>query len=336
VTVGPRPAVIDEATGAATARPGRGTRLRRWVAVGALLLLVAGGALAYGQVSGTFAIFTAETENQNALAKGSWIPVPSGATSTNPTASPWITEHLAWTSGNSTASPSPNPVTGQTILYASGGSGTSASCPSIGSYTSFKTEAANATTDNLTGSDVDNWWCFAVYSTSASGTTSGSWTSGSVTFTARRIFRATGLSQNDGSGTGTDIVGNTDMIVLTFNQNATLTGTIHVRVCNANDNILIGTNTINNCNATPNIGTLAGQTESANLTCNTSSVSGSGTTTLTITINGCGTFGTSNVGAGTSSFTPASTGEAITSASGSELCTSASAPDCTPSTTSRF
>jgi hypothetical protein len=300
-------------------------RARIWAAA-ASLALIAGGALAYGQLSGTFAIFTAETENQNAVFQGSWIPAPS-ATSSSYNTSPYTTVHLAWTSGASAASPSPNPVTGQTVQYANGGTGTSASCPAIGSYTTFKTETAAATTDDVTGTDTNNWWCFAVYSTSA-----GVWTSSSVTFTARRIFIATGLADNNGTGSS-NVVGNADKIVLTFNQNATLSGTINVRICNTADTILISTAALGSCGTTPNIGTLSGQTQNANQSCFSSSVAGSGTTTLTITIAGCG--GTSNVGTGTETFTPADP-NVITSASGASLCTSASSPNCKPTTTTRF
>jgi hypothetical protein len=303
-------------------------RARTWAAAAASLALIAGGALAYGQLSGTFAIFTAETENQNAVFKGSWIPAPSAATSSY-NGSPFTTVHLAWTSGASTVMPSgSNPVTGQTVQYANGGTAAAASCPAIGSYTTFKTETAAATTDDVAGTDTNNWWCFAVYSTSA-----GAWTSGSVTFTARRIFIPTALSQNDGASTAGNVVGASDQIVLTFNQNATLSGTINVRICNTADTILISTAALGSCGVTPNIGTLSGQTQSSNQSCFSSSVTGSGTTTLTITIAGCG--GTSNVGAGTETFTPANP-NVITSASGASVCTATASPDCTPTTTTRY
>lgn len=304
-------------------------KARRWAAAAAFILLVAGGVLAYGQVSGTFAVFSADTGNMNGTFQGSWIPGASSATSADATAATYSTVHLTWVSGATAAAPSPNPVTGQAISYANGGAGTTASCPAITSYTLFKTETAAATSDDLTGTDTNNWWCFAVYSTTAT-----SWTSAPVTFTARRLFIATGLSQNDGASTAGNVVGNSDMIVLTFNQNATLSGTIHVRICNTADTILVGTNTLSACGTVPNIGTLSGQTQSSNQQCNTSSVTGSGTTTLTITIGGCGS--SSNVGAGTETFTPASSLQAITSASGSTLCTSTSAPVCTPTTTTRY
>ena len=50
-------------------------KARNWAAAAASIALLAGGALAYGQVSGTFAIFTAETENPNSTFNGSWIPI---------------------------------------------------------------------------------------------------------------------------------------------------------------------------------------------------------------------------------------------------------------------
>jgi hypothetical protein len=308
-------------------------KARTWAAAVALIALIAGGTLAYGQVSGTFAIFNAETQNPNSQVQGSWIPAPSGANS-GYGGSPFITETLSWTSGNSAASPSPNPVTGQPLMYANGGTGTSATCPSSlsGFTTTFKTEAAATASDTITGTDVDNWWCFAVYSTSASATTSGSWTSDGVIFTARRIFRATALAQNDGTGTLGNVVGSTDAIQLTFNQNASLSGTISVRICNSQDTIMIGSNALT-CGGTANVGTLSGQTQSANRTCNTT-IGGSGTTVITLTLTGCS--GTSNVGTGTETFTPPATGEVITSASAATLCVNTTTPDCTPSTTTRY
>lgn len=304
-------------------------KARTRAAVAALLALVAGGILAFGQISGTFAIFSAETEDQSNVAQGSWIPAPGGTSSAVPTASPYGTIGLSWTSGASAAAPSPNPVTGQTLMYADGGSGSSASC---GSYSTFSTVTAGTTSANVTGTNTGDWWCFEVESTSASGSTSGSWTSAPVAFAPLQIFVATGLAQNDGGG-NSNVFQTNDTIVLRFNQNATLSGQIRVRACKNQDTILISNAGILSCSATPKIGTITGQSVATNEQCNNGTVAGSGSQTLTITIKGCGS--TSAIGSGTATFTPTDP-NAITSANGAPLCVSTGSPDCTPSTTGRY
>jgi hypothetical protein len=66
------------------------------------LLLLVGAALAAGQVTGTFAIFNADTESPNATAAGGWIPAPSGLSSSVGGGSNDQAQ-LSWTSGHSAA-----------------------------------------------------------------------------------------------------------------------------------------------------------------------------------------------------------------------------------------
>ena len=132
---------------------------RRWVAAAAMLLLVAGGALAYGQTSGTFAIFTAETENPNAVFQGSWIPPIASTTSSLVTSGSYNQVQLSWTLG--TIPPSGHPITGYSVEYADGGSTGSASC---GSYGAFSTPSSSPT--SLTGTNISDWWCFRIHATS--------------------------------------------------------------------------------------------------------------------------------------------------------------------------
>lgn len=317
-------------------------KARKRAAAIALVALIAGGALAYGQVSGTFAIFIAETENPNSAALGSWIPPPT-LTSTALNGSPYATEHLVWVSGNSTVMPgaAANPVTGQALLYADGGSAAAAVCPAAGSgsYASFTPSpvlTATSTTSDVTGTNVTDWWCWELQSTSAGANTSGNWTSDYKAYTSvqsQRLFVLTGVSQNNTGGT-LNKVENGDQLVLTFNQNrgpiGAGNGTVYVRICNTG-RILVSTAAIGGCAVTPNIGTITGQTISTNRSC-TATSAGNGTTTLTITLAACG--GNSSVGAGTATFTPTGTGLAATA--GTNLCSSTSAPDCRATTTTRF
>jgi len=318
-------------------------KARKRAAAVALVALIAGGALAYGQVSGTFAIFIAETENPNTAALGSWIPPPT-LTSTALNGSPYATEHLVWVSGNSTVMPgaAANPVTGQALLYADGGSAAAAVCPAAGSgsYASFIPSpvlTATSTTSDVTGTQVPDWWCWELQSTSTSATTSGAWTSDYEAYTSvqsKRLFVATGYSQNNTGGT-LDKFENGDQIVLTFNQNrgpiGAGNGTVFVRACNTNV-ILISTVAIGSCATVPTIGQVTGQTVGTNRNCTTSTSAGNGTTTLTITLASCG--GNSSIGAGTATFTPTGTGLAATA--GTNLCSSGAAPNCTATTATRF
>jgi hypothetical protein len=307
---------------------------RRWAAAAALILLLAGAALAFGQVTGTFAIFSAETENQNAVFNGSWIPAPSAATSSL-NGTPWATEHLAWTSGNSAASPSPNPVTGQTIYYADGGAGASASC---GSYSSFSTTTAAATTADVTGTNLSHWWCFEVFSTSTAATTSGTWTSDVATFTPRQILVPLTVTMVDNGGSTRMQTG--DQVKIVFNQ-AVNVPTAN-RFCAVNngaaDVIFIGdTRTTGTCAATDTytIGKITGVTISASTTSLTESVTRSTTTltndTLTIQLT-AGTTSTETTG--TAIFTGAS---GVTAVTGSQTqCISTASPNCTVSAGGHF
>jgi hypothetical protein len=305
-------------------------KARNWAAAAASIALLAGGALAYGQISGTFAIFTAETENPNSVFKGSWIPAPSGTTSSLLNATPWSQEHLVWTSGNSTAMPggATNPVTGQTILYADGGSGASASC---GTYSSFSTTTAAATTSDVTGTNLADWWCFEVQSTSASASTSGAWTSDVVTFTPRQILVPVSVVMTNGRTAGTPDTG--DTIVITFNQNInTPTANRFCLVHNGtSDVVFIGDTKASGsaCASTDTytIGKITGVTASGTINALNESVSVSGKVlTVTISANGNKTASFSSP-----VFLASSS---VTAVTGSQpACVSTASPTCTVSPT---
>src|SRR5207253_906807 len=69
------------------------TEARRWVAAAALLVLVAGGALASGQVSGTFAVFTADPTSVTGTNISDWWCFRIHATS----ATVWTSPTVAFT-----------------------------------------------------------------------------------------------------------------------------------------------------------------------------------------------------------------------------------------------
>lgn len=283
-----------------------GSMMRRRAAVAAAIVLALGYALATGGVPGVGAIFTADTENPSSASRGGWIPAASGASSSLD-GSPYSQEHLGWVSGHSATMPSgSNPVTGQTILYADGGSGSSASC---GSYSSVSTISATTTSADLTGADISDWWCFEVYSTSAS-----SWVSGTASFTAQRLFvpmPTVTLADNVFNG----YAYNGDSIAITFNQNVSSPGTIEVQLCSSGT-IQIGSSS---CGTAGSVGTITGLSINGNQSYprSTSAVSGS---TLTVTLGGLRRFGFVKV-SGTGSFTA---GGSATSSGGQHACTSSS------------
>ncbi len=285
-------------------------KARSWAAVAALLLLVAGGALAFGKVTGTFAIFNAVNENQNNVLVGGWVPKPSGTGSSAATTSPYSTANLSWTAG---ASP---PVTSQTLKYHDGGSGASASCPAAGSasYTAFSTPAAGSNSAAVTGTDISDWWCFEINSVD------GNWTTDYVTFPGVRIFvpMPTVVLAN---GALNGFVFNGDTIAITFNQTPSNPGTVSVQICSSGV-IQIGSST---CGSGGSYGTITGLTISASASypSSTSGVSGS---TLTITLGGGGfTFPRES---GTGTF---NAGGSLTSSGGQHACTT-----CTVSTSGAF
>jgi hypothetical protein len=286
-------------------------KARTRAAVAALVLLVAGGALTFGQASGTFAIFNAEVENQSNVLAGGWVPAPTGTASAVPTSSPYQQVALTWTAG---ANP---PVTGQNILYADGGSGASASC---GSYSSFSSPAAGVASSSVTGTNISDWWCFEITS---SATT---WTTDPVTFVPRRILVPTSvtLSNKAGQTVGTMEAGDTIKIV--YNQAVTVGATVTVNSC-ATNTIVIGAA----CGAAGTIGTITGFTNIAHArTFASSTITGSGTTTVTITLVGVQT--TTVTGGGT--FTASGTGALLTSNASEGVCSTS--PTCSAPSSGDF
>lgn len=285
------------------------TAVRRWVAAAALLLLVAGGALAYGQTSGTFALFSAETKNPNAVFQGSWIPPILTPASALVASGSYNQVQLSWTLGPNP--PSGNPITGYSLEYADGGSGGSASC---GSYGAFSTPSSSPT--SVTGTNISDWWCYRIHATSATV-----WTSQTVAFTPRRLFVPLSVAFNNTGGT-LNTIEQGDQIVITFNQPPSNPGTMTVSPVQGT-----GTGSI----SVGSIGTVSGLTIGANKTYDnsTSSVSGN---VLTITIGATGSGVSTHATSVSGNPKPFSFG-ALTSSGGTNLCTAAA---CAVSTSGNF
>jgi hypothetical protein len=282
---------------------GRFHHTRKRVAMLCVAVLALAYSLVTGGVPGVGAVFTSETENQNAVVQGSWIPGPSGL-SDKINGSNDDQVKLNWTSGHTAAAPSPNPVTGQTILEADGGSGGSASC---GSYSVLTTVAQGASTTTDTGITSPDWRCYEVESTS-----NGSWTSDAVAFDPVQLLIPESVVLGNGGGTlGTAEAG--DTITITYNQAVTGSGTLAVHVCHTQSSIMIGAG----CTGNPSIGEIDGVTVSANNNFSTSTYSASGSTVV-VTLEGTGTATVSGNGPYTAS------GAKITSTNGGwDVCSSA-------------
>ena len=288
-------------------------KARTWAAAAALLLLASGGALAFGKVTGTLAIFNAVSENQNNVLVGGWVPKPSGTGSSASTSSPYSTANLTWTPG---ANP---PVTSQTLKYADGGSGSSASCPSAGSgsYGAFSTPAAGSNSASVTGNNIADWWCFEINSVD------GNWTTDFVTFPGVRLFVPTSIVFGP-TGTTSGQADNGDTITITANQTLPGSpGTIPVVVCSSG-RIEIWSSA---CGTAGSIGEITGLTITSNVSFPNSSTSVSGST-FTITLGG---GSTRDPVSGTGSFTA---GPVAVSGSGQQACTAT--PACSVSSSGHF
>jgi hypothetical protein len=310
-------------------------KARNRAAAAAVTALVAGIVLAGGQVTGAFALFTGETQNQASTFSGGWIPAPSSL-SDSVTGGSNSTISLTWTSGNSTVMPNgnTNPVTAQQLKLADGGSGGSASCGTYNNEGSQLGAAATSTTDNLGSVPAANWLCYQMVS--ESGTSgAGPWTS-SATFGSIRLLAPISVAFAEHGGHAGSIE-NADTITITYNQSITQSPS-SIRVCAfAAGSILIG-DTSGGCNGVgdaTSVGKITSLAIGANLNFKTTSTSVLGAV-LTITLGGenSGTTGRTTV-SGTGTFTPAGTGVA-SSPGGLNVCTSSSSPTCTVSTSGAF
>lgn len=209
-------------------------QVRRTAGVLAAIALLGGLVLAVGTVTGTLAVFSADAGNMNGVVAGGWIPAPSGL-SDSVTGAMNDQLQLSWTSGASAAQPSPNPVSGQQLQIADGGSGATASCGAYGNEGSALSAAATSVTDGGGSVPVANWHCYQMVSLS-----SGSWTA-SAEFPAIRLLVPISVVFG-GNGNGKFESGET--ITITYNQDVAAPsinkGVCQVKGTSANGVIVIG------------------------------------------------------------------------------------------------
>jgi len=283
------------------------------MAVAAALALVAGIVLAVAHATGAFALFSAETENAGTVA-GGWIPPPTGLSSSvgggsNSQAA------LSWTSGHSASQPSPNPVTGQQLQIADGGTGASASCGSYADEGAALSATATSANDSGGALPVADWWCYRMVSTSASA-----WTT-SADFAPVRLLVPLSVVF---SGNGNGKLDNTETITITFDQPvasvAINKGICQVKGTAANGFVILGFTGTCRSTSAYSIGKISGIT-----------VGKTGSSTASVSVSGAvvtikATAGGQNVTADGTFVTAA----AVTGSGGSPAaCTSASAPTCT-------
>lgn len=277
----------------------------------ALVAFVVGVVLATGQLSGTFALFSAETENQNSAFAGDWVAVPTGLGA--PSTPAGLGATLTWTHAT-------HGVTGQEIWYAH--NGTTANCNGV-TYAGLVTGGSlSATANTITAStspndQVSNAYdgeelCYQVRSTHNSWYTVANFSVIQVGFVPTSV-----------AYTGAGKISSGSTITITYNQNVSYSGGA-ITVCTfTSGTILIGDAGCASAGDTPTIGKLVGGTVSKTTTCATSTVGTSGAS-LTITLANCpnGVGNQASV-SGTATYTGAgTTAESTTS----------SVPQCTLST----
>lgn len=243
--------------------------LRRTAGVLSALALLAGLVLAVGSVTGTFALFSAETENPNAAFAGGWIPPPSGL-SDSVTGAANDQLQLSWTSGHSASQPSPNPVTGQQLQIADGGSGSTASCGAYGDEGSALSATATSATDGGGSVPVADWHCYQMVSLSSVG-----WKT-SAEFPAIQLLVPVSVVFG---GNGNGKLDNGETITITYNQDVAAVavdkGICQVKGTSANGFLVLGFTGTCSSSASYAIGKITGIT-----------VGKTGSTTATVSVSG--------------------------------------------------
>jgi len=263
----------------------------------ALFVFVVGVVLATGQLTGTFALFTAETENQNSAIAGDWVAAPTGLAA--PSTPAGLGATLTWTHAT-------HGVVGQEIWYAD--HGTTNNCTGVtynglvtGASLSATANTITATTspnDQVPSGSNGNYICYEIRSTHNTWYTSADFSAFQVGLVPKTIAFS-------GAGTGNMVTNNT--FTITFNQSFSYSsGNINVTATVGNP----GTVTLGA------LGTISGGNITKGGTCTGSTVAGSGSTTMTITLSSCpnGVNKIAVTAGGTGTYTGAGAG--VTSSTG--------------------
>jgi hypothetical protein len=300
-------------------------KARNRVAAVALVAFVAGVVLATGQVSGTFALFTAETENAPSTFSGGWVNAPTALTVV-----PWgYGGSFAWTVGNTGSSPF-DTISSQQLEGGDQDSTNNCTSPTYNAIGTALGAAATSATDGESSATNGHYFCYEMQDFKNSWYADAAFSPAPVhvglIVTSVALANGTHMTNKVDSG---------DTIKITFNQNVSnVPGS--PKVCQRNVGagtgiIFIGdTGTCNGTSESYTIGKITGVTEGGNGNSNASASVASNVVTVTLSQNG---QNSSNV---TPVFTPSAT--TITSTNGSPVaapCTS-STYNCTPTPSGNF
>jgi hypothetical protein len=277
-------------------------KARMWAAAASAVALAIGLSFATGVIPGAWASFQAETQNTNSAFAGDWVGAPTNLNT--PTVVNALGATLTWVAGT-------HNISNQDIWYAD--TTTTTTCSTGLTYASLTTGiGATATTisgsgaanDAVPSGDNGDNICYQVRSTN----TSGWYTVANFPAAIQVGLVPTSLSY---TGSASHQITNGTQISIGYNQAISYSGTATVQLCITPSSVVIGSS--GSCTAS--VGTLAGSANKT-LTCPTSGVAASGST-LTVTVGGCPTTGSSKAPAtmsGTATYT--ATGTAVTSSTG--------------------
>jgi hypothetical protein len=289
---------------------------RTRAAAAAAIALVVGGTLAFGRVSGTFAIFTAETANPNAVFQGGWV---NPATSLSASVSGYGAS-FTWTPGNTGSSPF-GALSGQQLEGSDQGATNSCSGATYHGIGSALGASTGSTTDAESSSVNGHYFCYVMRDFANAWYADASFSPNPVQV---GLVPTSVTIDGDGDKQPDD----NDTITISFNQNVSITATSDICLEGSSNAIAIGDG--GSCSDPMNgsIGTLTGFTQVKKTTDVAATISASGhTITVTVTASG-----SKNV-TGNATFTA---GTGVTSSSGGASACTSPTYGCTPSVTNTF
>lgn len=244
-------------------------KARKRAAAVALLALIAGGLLAFGHTTGSFAIFNADTESPNATFQGSWVVAPS---SFNVPVASGNGEYFTWTVGN-------HGVAAQEVYFADQGATSNCTGASysnslysggtaLGNAVASIDGAGSGTSSDVPAANQGDYICYEIRSTN------NAWYSNGNVGTAIQVGLVPTSIVFNGAGSGHIATNNT--IKITYNHNPAYSGTTP-------ENIVVSTGSTLTI---AGVGTFSGGNFTKGGTCTNSTVAAAGAI-LTITFKGC-------------------------------------------------
>jgi len=287
--------------------------------IGGLLVVL----LSSGLIGGTFALFSAETQNASSTFAGGWVDPPNTLKAT-PSG---YTMGLTWVPGTH------GPVTGQQLYGVDNTNNPSCTDATYTAIGSALTAAAVTYTDTSRGTTANNgdWFCYQLASTSAT-----SWTSSAVQSVQLGLV-ASAIAWTDASTPLTPgTLTNGDKLTITFNQKTNLAASGTISVCaRTTGGIRIGATGLCSNAVAVNVGVIGGVTVGTNRNFAFSTYTTTAGSPYTLTIAFAG--GNTSTITGTSLFTgPTSSGTSVTSSLTPQavLC-ARTVSACQPTTTTR-